>query len=250
MPSRDGPSSVVRHGQLVQKITTCLCSSATSASQHISPGDFEQPIPCLFASPSCKHCRTRSAIPALIPPSRFLLRTAARTFSAAPSRALLSKSRPITTIAPLASRSRQQQWSITSFQRRFASDDAAKGEAAAVPDNFAQTAAEAPVEDNLTPAQREAQAEPTNASATVGADALAAAAGSTPETRASRGPRAPPTPNNVLYIGNLYYEVTTEQLQRVFSRFGDIESVKIIYDNRGLSRGCVTAALDPVAYTD
>lgn len=45
------------------------------------------------------------------------------------------------------------------------------------------------------------------------------------------------SPSNVLYVGNLYYEVTATQLERVFSRFGEIESTKIIYDNRGLSRG-------------
>jgi RNA recognition motif-containing protein len=54
--------------------------------------------------------------------------------------------------------------------------------------------------------------------------------------RRARRPDDTP-PNNMLYIGNLYYEVTADQLKRVFSRFGDVESVKIIYDNRGLSRG-------------
>jgi nucleolin len=142
---------------------------------------------------------------------------------------------------------KQQQWSIASFQRRFASDEAGKIEAvqaaaADTPDNFAQTAAEAPVEENLTPAQQEAQAEPTDASHTVGADALEAAVKTAENSSRDRKPRAPresrnSTPNNMLYIGNLYYEVTTDQLKRVFSRFGDIESVKIVYDNRGLSRG-------------
>ena len=110
--------------------------------------------------------------------------------------------------------------------------------AAEVPDNFAQTAAEAPVEDGLTPAQQDAHAEPTNAAETVGADGLEqltkAAEGRNSNQRTSNKNN---TPNNTLYIGNLYYEVTTEQLQRVFARFGEIESVKIVYDNRGLSRG-------------
>ena len=130
--------------------------------------------------------------------------------------------------------------------RRFASDEAAKTEqaeaaAADTPENFAQTAAEAPVEENLTPAQQEVQAEPTDASATVGADALDAAVehadkGKTFEK--SRTARTAP-PNNMLYVGNLYYEVTAEQLKRVFSKFGDVESTRIVYDNRGLSRGYV-----------
>lgn len=153
--------------------------------------------------------------------------------------------RSITTLTPSAFRPRQQQWSIASFQRRFASDevsktDSAEAAAAEASENFAQTAAEAPVEDNLTPAQQEAQAEPTDKSATVGADALEAAA-TKPSQTSPRGKRERTSkniePHNVLYIGNLYYEVTPDQLKRVFSRFGDIESIKIVYDNRGLSRG-------------
>jgi nucleolin len=136
---------------------------------------------------------------------------------------------------------RQQQWSIASFQRRFASDDAATQAAASdAPENFSQTAAEAPVDEDLTPAKQAVQAAPTDADHTVGADALEAAvktAEHSPRDRKPRTPREPRAPNNMLYIGNLYYEVTADQLKRVFSRFGDIESVKIVYDNRGLSRG-------------
>ena len=83
------------------------------------------------------------------------------------------------------------------------------------------------------------QAEPTDASNTVGAEALEEAAQApTQRSRPSR-PRnndaAPP--NNTVYVGNLYYEVTADQLKRVFSRFGEVENVRVIYDNRGLSRG-------------
>jgi nucleolin len=169
---------------------------------------------------------------------RFLLRrTALRAISATPSKTYLAKPRSITTLTPSAFQLKQQQWSISSFQRRFASDEAAKTE-----DDFAQTAAEAPIEENLTPAQQDAQAEPTDASHTVGADALEAAVKTAEHSPRDRKPRAPRearnnVPNNMLYIGNLYYEVTADQLKRVFSRFGEIESVKIVYDNRGMSRG-------------
>ncbi|KAH7372365.1 RNA binding domain-containing protein [Pyrenochaeta sp. MPI-SDFR-AT-0127] len=181
----------------------------------------------------------------------FLLRrTAARAISATPSRALFAKPRSITTFTPSTYQSRQQSWSIASYQRRFASDEATKTEAAHpaaadAPENFAQTAAEAPLDENLTPAHQQVQAEPIDAGATVGADSLAAAAANTPNKapesreRKPRSPRedSPTEPNNTLYIGNLYYEVTGDQLKRVFSRFGEVDSVKIIYDNRGLSRG-------------
>lgn len=90
----------------------------------------------------------------------------------------------------------------------------------------------------MTPAQQEVQAEPTDASATVGVDALDAAVEHADKGRTFKKSRTTP-PNNMLYIGNLYYEVTAEQLKRVFSKFGDVESTRIVYDNRGLSRGYV-----------
>lgn len=92
------------------------------------------------------------------------------------------------------------------------------------------------MEDGLTPAQQEAQAEPTDAKHTVGADALEQAATGGSGTRAPREKSDVP-PNRTLYIGNLYYEVTSDQLKKVFSRFGEVDNVKIVYDNRGLSRG-------------
>jgi hypothetical protein len=162
-------------------------------------------------------------------PARFLLRrSAARAFSAAPSKAFIATPRSITTIAP-AARARQQQWTISAFQRRFASDDATK-----TPENFAQTAAEAPLEDGLTPAPKDA----TDASATVGADALESVAQAPTENTRSRT-RSPPNnpPNKVVYVGNLFYEVTTEQLTQIFSRFGEVDTARIIYDPRGMSRG-------------
>lgn len=149
------------------------------------------------------------------------------------------KPRSITTYTP-AFRSRQQQWIVPSFQRRFVTEDATKSETAtAATENFAQTAAEAPVEEDLTPAQEAAQAPPTDSSATVGADALHAAAQgkSQGDRKPSRFGSSPAPPNKTVYVGNLYYEVTEDQLKRVFSRFGAIESVNVVFDNRGLSRG-------------
>lgn len=114
---------------------------------------------------------------------------------------------------------------------------AGSAEAAEAPEDFAQTIAEPITEDGLTPVQENAQAEPTNAKETVGVDALEAVAdaASKPKRAPRQGGDAPP--NNVLYVGNLYYEVTADQIKRVFSRFGEIENVKIVFDNRGLSRG-------------
>ena len=140
-------------------------------------------------------------------------------------------------------RARKQQWTVSAFQKRYLSEEPTKvptSEAEAkeveAKEGFAQTAAEAPVEEDLTPAQEQAQSDPTDADATVGIDALEDAV---KPKNSSLNPRrsAPVEPNNTIYVGNLYYEVTADQLKRVFSRFGEIENIRIIYDNRGLSRG-------------
>lgn len=117
--------------------------------------------------------------------------------------------------------------------------------AAAEAESFAQTTPEAPIEENLTPAQESAQADPMDASHTVGHDALAAASmgrTSGDKPRSSMLGKEPSPPNKTLYVGNLYYEVTEDQLKRVFSRFGEVKSVKIVYDNRGMSRGYVAVS--------
>ncbi|KAH8732895.1 hypothetical protein GQ44DRAFT_696630 [Phaeosphaeriaceae sp. PMI808] len=164
----------------------------------------------------------------------FLLRrAAARAINATSSKAILARPRSITTFSPSAFRPQQQKWSIA-FQRRFASDETTKTE-----ENFAQTAAEAPMEDGLTPAPQAEQSEPieagsTNAEATVGVDALDAASQAKPKSR-RRDDDVPPS--KTVYVGNLYYEVTADQLKKVFSRFGEVSGVKLVYDNRGLSRG-------------
>ncbi|KAL5113311.1 hypothetical protein ACEQ8H_008824 [Pleosporales sp. CAS-2024a] len=188
---------------------------------------------------------------------QFLLRrAAARAITAWPSRAVLAQPRSIATFSPSTLRTHKQHWPIT-FQKRFASDDASNTDAvqAAAGDaseteavqtaagdaseSFAQTAAEAPLEDGLTPAQQDAQAAPTDAEATITPDALSEVERTAASAQARPGlNRENDTPpHNTLYVGNLYYEVTSEQLKTVFSRFGELESVRIVYDNRGLSRG-------------
>jgi nucleolin len=46
-------------------------------------------------------------------------------------------------------------------------------------------------------------------------------------------------PSNAVYVGNLLFEVTEEDLQREFGKFGKIEGVKIARDARSLSKGYV-----------
>jgi RNA recognition motif-containing protein len=44
-------------------------------------------------------------------------------------------------------------------------------------------------------------------------------------------------PLTSVYVGNLFFEVTEETLRKEFERFGEIQSVKVVTDARGLSRG-------------
>jgi nucleolin len=46
-------------------------------------------------------------------------------------------------------------------------------------------------------------------------------------------------PTNSVYIGNLLFEVTEQELQREFAEFGEINEVRIARDHRGLSKGYV-----------
>jgi nucleolin len=43
--------------------------------------------------------------------------------------------------------------------------------------------------------------------------------------------------NTTLYVGNLFFEVSEDALERLFVEHGAIKKTKIIYDHRGLSKG-------------
>lgn len=46
-------------------------------------------------------------------------------------------------------------------------------------------------------------------------------------------------PSTTVYVGNLYFDVSEEDLRREMERFGTVMNIKIIYDGRGLSKGYV-----------
>ncbi|KAL8736528.1 MAG: hypothetical protein Q9181_002399 [Wetmoreana brouardii] len=50
-----------------------------------------------------------------------------------------------------------------------------------------------------------------------------------------RKPDHPPSAS--IYVGNLFFDVKEEDLRKQFEKCGPIESIKIILDNRGLSKG-------------
>jgi RNA recognition motif-containing protein len=68
------------------------------------------------------------------------------------------------------------------------------------------------------------------------ADTTADLAAAQPPSPRGSGPPSYP-PNNVLYVGNLYFDVTHADLAREFSNYGDVLNSRVIHDARGLSRG-------------
>ncbi|OTA26536.1 Dolichyl-diphosphooligosaccharide--protein glycosyltransferase subunit stt3 [Hortaea werneckii EXF-2000] len=55
--------------------------------------------------------------------------------------------------------------------------------------------------------------------------------GGRPQSSVSR------SPSRILYIGNLFFEVTAPELEKEFSKLGDITNSRIVVDSRGLSTG-------------
>jgi len=51
--------------------------------------------------------------------------------------------------------------------------------------------------------------------------------------------REPPTPKESVYVGNLFFDVTENDLTKEFQQFGTIKNARLIRDARGLSKGFV-----------
>ncbi|KAI9781696.1 MAG: hypothetical protein M1816_002220 [Peltula sp. TS41687] len=54
---------------------------------------------------------------------------------------------------------------------------------------------------------------------------------------AARSPFRSFPPSKTVYVGNLFFSVGEQDLEKEMSRMGKVESVRIIYDARGLSKG-------------
>jgi RNA recognition motif-containing protein len=55
-------------------------------------------------------------------------------------------------------------------------------------------------------------------------------------------------PKSTIYIGNLFFDVTENDLVKELSRFGTITKCRLIRDSRGLSKGYVLAAVSSKAH--
>ncbi|GKZ25640.1 hypothetical protein AbraCBS73388_001284 [Aspergillus brasiliensis] len=47
----------------------------------------------------------------------------------------------------------------------------------------------------------------------------------------------PPTPKETVFIGNVFYDVTREDLKKAMEKYGVVEKVVLVLDNRGVSKG-------------
>ncbi|KAB8238504.1 hypothetical protein ETB97_001096 [Aspergillus alliaceus] len=55
-----------------------------------------------------------------------------------------------------------------------------------------------------------------------------------------------PEPKETVYVGNLFYDVTAEDLRKQMEKYGVVEHVYVTFDNRGLSKGFGYVQFDTV----
>ncbi|KAJ5875202.1 uncharacterized protein N7473_012549 [Penicillium subrubescens] len=58
-----------------------------------------------------------------------------------------------------------------------------------------------------------------------------------PHKKAAQAPRVKIPPNETVYIGNLFYDITAEDLRKHMEKYGTVLNTMITHDNRGLSKG-------------
>lgn len=168
-----------------------------------------------------------------------LRRAAARAVFAQPIRQL-STLRPASRVSPfqiekpVLSRSLHQSWKLLAEETKSSTEEAeATGENASetVQEKAEETAQEA--KSTISNVVEQAQNAASSAAETV-QDAMSSVM--TPGSQDGAGSAA--THNNkILYIGNLFFEVTPAQLEAEFSQFGRITNTTIVSDNRGMSKG-------------
>ncbi|KAF7914262.1 uncharacterized protein EAF01_000668 [Botrytis porri] len=156
----------------------------------------------------------------------FVRRAALR---AASNASFVSKPRTINTTSPFVVRASNERISSAVF-RRFASDDAHTREenADAQEEGAVRSAINSAAE---TVSEYASEAKETVAQAT-GFGSRNAGFG-----RDRNVERPSIDPNNGVYIGNLLFDITEEDLKKEFEHFGTITDVRVTRDARGLSKG-------------
>ena len=91
---------------------------------------------------------------------------------------------------------------------------------------------------NVSDTIRETAASTAAAAQDMGRGAASAVMGRSSNNQGS-GSFEQPTPGRSLYVGNLFFETTTDALRSEFSQFGEIVDCRVVQDNQGLSKGYV-----------
>jgi nucleolin len=195
-----------------------------------------------------------------------LRRTALRLLSSPPT-SFLSKPRSISTVTPSALRIPRQSTQIA-FQRRWATSEAEakKGdenppiselqptpqeevENAIHSDNAAEPAEPATSQASQSPSgEQSVDSAIENAGETVASAASAVKEAAQSATSALRGseqrqdqeqrrPAQIGEPKPTIYVGNLFFDVTENDLVKELARFGTILKCRLMRDSRGLSKG-------------
>jgi nucleolin len=196
------------------------------------------------------------------------LRRTALRFLSSPSSSVLSKPRSITTATPLALRIPRQSTRIA-FQRRWATNEAEvkkfdenapiselqptpqeEVENAISSDNAAESTSHAASQASQPPSGEQSAVDSAiktttetaaNATSTVTEAAESVRSAITgSEQRQDRGERRTGQigePKPTIYIGNLFFDVTENDLVKELARFGTIVKCRLMRDSRGLSKG-------------
>ena len=198
-----------------------------------------------------------------------LRRTALRVLSSSPSVSISipsRKARSITRLAYPISVKQNQKSALDFLQRRNYADEAAATQSEPVADGATETQhgensiaasadpdadANAPmpaenVEEGEAASSTESATERATASvksaAQTASETVTGAAQSVAEvagmgSQVSDPDGDAPKRSNVVYVGNLFFDVKEEDLQNEFARAGRVVSTKIVLDARGLSKG-------------
>lgn len=181
---------------------------------------------------------------------------ALRVLSSSPS--LPIKSRSITRLAAPISRVNTQRTTSLPLQRRWASEEAAtqqepEADGAREAQHATETTTSSTLENATDSVKEHASAaasqvsdaaQSATATATGAAQSLGAAAGfgsprnsENPGGQRGNAPALDGEPSATVYVGNLYFDVRSEDLKKEFERAGPIDEAKVIMDHRGLSKG-------------
>ncbi|KAI9848952.1 MAG: Peroxisomal membrane signal receptor PTS1 [Sclerophora amabilis] len=170
--------------------------------------------------------------------------------------------RSVAPILPFALRQRLTSSPIL-LQRRFASDVADTQEAQA--DELDSHPSSADSDDHSTISSAISSAASRTSTATSNAAqsasdsfdnarnsvsdaASAAAAGASLNIGGSNLQSSPVPSSNTVYLGNLFFSVTAEDLKAEMESFGEVASAKVVFDRRGLSKGIgFVEFVDPAA---